>query len=135
MKKTIYIIAILFSSIGYSQYNPYVPQVPVNAMYNVGVYKQRLYQDRSNWIQETINSLAQTNAKLFNEEKLPADFNTYYHKKKLNEIMVDYVNNIKGYDFADDYYFNSIVENFRKIEKYYYDYYNDTVERYNNSKK
>ena len=135
MKITIFISIILTTTIGYSQFNEYVPQVPINAMHNVGVYKQRLYQDRSNWIQETINSLAKTNAKLFNEDKLPADFNTYYHKKKLNDIMVDYVNNIKGYDFADDYYFNSIVENFRKIEKFYYDYYNDTVEKYNNSKK
>jgi hypothetical protein len=135
MKITIFISIILTTAIGYSQFNQYVPQVPVNEMYNVGIYKQRLYQDRSNWIQETIYSLAQTNTKLFNEEKLPADFNTYYHKKKLHDIMVDYVNNIKGYDFADDYYFNSIVENFRKIEKFYYDYYNDTVEKYNNSKK
>jgi hypothetical protein len=135
MKTTIYISIILLSSVGYSQFNSYVPQVPINTMYNVGVYKQRLYQDRSNWIQEQINRLAQTNNKLFNVDKLPDDFNTYYHKKKLNDIMVDYVNNIKGYDFADDYYFNSIVDNFRKIEKYYYDYYNDTVETYNNSKK
>nr|WP_315175185.1 hypothetical protein [uncultured Flavobacterium sp.] len=75
------------------------------------------------------------NDSLLNEDKLPADFNTSYHKTKLNNVMVEYVNGIRAYDYSENYIFNSIQDNFRKIEKYYYDYYNQVVENYNNKNK
>ena len=49
--------------------------------------------------------------------------------------MVEYVNGIRAYDYSENYIFNSIQDNFRKIEKYYYDYYNQVVENYNNKNK
>lgn len=119
----------------YSQFNPYVAQNPVRAMREVGMYKQRLYDERSNWIQQKIYNLNNLNDSLLNEDKLPADFNTSYHKKKINNVMVEYVNGIRAYDYSENYIFNSIQDNFRKIEKYYYDYYNQVVENYNNRNK
>ena len=119
----------------YSQFNQYVPQIPVEAMRDVGMYKQRLYDERSNWIQQKIYSLNDLNSSLFNEDKLPTDFNTLYHKTKLNKVMKEYVKGIVAYDYSENYIFNSIQDNFRKIEKYYYDYYNQVVENYNNRNK
>lgn len=119
----------------YSQFNPYVRQIPIEAMRDVGIYKQRLYDERANWIQQKIYKLNNLNESLLNEDKLPADFNTSYHKTKLNNVMVQYVNGIRAYDYSENYIFNSIQDNFRKIEKYYYDYYNQVVENYNNRNK
>lgn len=119
----------------YSQFNPYVRQIPIEAMRDVGIYKQRLYDERANWIQQKIYKLNNLNESLLNEDKLPADFNTSYHKTKLNNVMVEYVNGIRAYDYSENYIFNSIQDNFRKIEKYYYDYYNQVVENYNNRNK
>lgn len=135
MKKIILSGLLIFTTYSYSQFNSYVPQNPVRAMQDVGIYKQRLYDERSNWIQQKIYKLKDLNDSLFNEDKLPADFGTLNHKTKLNNVMIDYVNGIKGYDFSDNYIFSSIQENFRKIEQYYYDYYNQVVENYNNRNK
>lgn len=104
-------------------------------MRDVGMYKQRLYDERSKCIQQEIYRLNDLNNSLFDEDKLPADFGTLKHKTKLNKMMTEYVDRIKAYDFADDYYFNSVQNNFKKIEKYYYDYYNNEVEVYNSKKK
>lgn len=90
-------------------------------MRDVGIYKQRLYDERSNWIQQKIYNLNNLSSSLFDEDKLPADFGTLMHKTKLNKMMAEYVDGIKAYDFADDYYFNSVQNNFKKIEKYYYE--------------
>jgi hypothetical protein len=132
------ILLLIFFSITtsvYSQFNPYVRQIPIEAMRDVGIYKQRLYDERANWIQQKIYKLNNLNESLFNEDKLPSDFKTSYHKTKLNNVMVEYVNGIRAYDYSENYIFNSIQDNFRKIEKYYYDYYNQVVENYNNRNK
>jgi hypothetical protein len=125
-------IAFLISNLANAQFNPYVPQLPVSQMREVGIYKQNLHNQRVIWVQDEINRLVKVNEYLFNQNKLPADFNVLKHKTHLHKILVDYVNNIKNYDYSDNYYFNSVVENFELIEKYYYDYYNNEVKRYNN---
>ena len=122
----------VFSSIGFAQFNPYVPQVPVRAKAQVGIYKQNLYNQRYNWIQNEINRLTELYEYLFNEKKLPSDFQVIKHKSYLHKILVDYLNSIRRYDFSDNYYFNSVVENLEAIEKYYYEYYNYQVDKYNN---
>jgi hypothetical protein len=119
----------------YSQFNPYVRQIPIEAMRDVGIYKQRLYDERANWIQQKIYRLTDLNNSLFNESKLPTDFDTLNHKIKLRNVIVDYMNSIKSYDYSENYIFNSIQDNFNIIEKYYYDYYNQVVENYNNRNK
>lgn len=133
--RILFLVIFSISSSVYSQFNSYVPQNPVRAMRDVGMYKQRLYEERSNWIQQKIYSLNNLSNSLFDEDKLPADFGTLKHKTKLNKLMTEYVNGIRAYDFADDYYFDSVQNNFKKIEKYYYEYYNNEVEVYNSKKK
>lgn len=119
----------------YSQFNPYVRQIPIEAMRDVGIYKQRLYDERANWIQQKIYRLTDLNNSLFNESKLPTDFDTLNHKIKLRNVIVDYMNSIQSYDYSENYIFNSIQDNFNIIEKYYYDYFNQVVENYNNRNK
>jgi hypothetical protein len=109
MKNRIILLTLfLIMTLGYSQFNSYVPQIPVRAMRDVGMYKQRLYDERSKWIQQEIYRLNDLNNSLFDEEKLPADFGTLKHKTKLNKMMAEYVDGIKAYDFADDYYNNEV---------------------------
>ncbi len=136
MKNQILLLTFfLFSTSVYSQFNPYVSQIPVEAMRDVGIYKQRLYDERANWIQQKIYRLTDLNNSLFNESKLPADFGTLNHKIKLRNVIVDYMNGIQAYDYSNNYIFSSIQDNFNKIERYYYDYYNQVVENYNNRNK
>jgi hypothetical protein len=136
MKNQILLLTFfLFSTSVYSQFNPYVSQIPVEAMRDVGMYKQRLYDERANWIQQKIYRLTDLNNSLFNESKLPADFGTLNHKIKLRNVIVDYMNGIQAYDYSNNYIFSSIQDNFNKIERYYYDYYNQVVENYNNRNK
>ena len=104
-------------------------------MREVGMYKQQLYEERSYWIQQKIYKLTDLNNYLFDESKLPSDFGTLNHKIKLRNIIVEYMNGIQAYDYSENYIFNSIQQNFRKIEKYYYEYYNYVVEVYNNRNK
>lgn len=130
MKKEFLFFLLFFSTLGYTQYNNYVPQIPINAMRDVSSYKQKLYQERSNWIQATINNLNDLNNSLLNEDELPSDFGTSKHKLILNNYLAEYVNSIKGYDFSDDYIFNSIQKNFKNIQKYYVDYFNYVSENY-----
>lgn len=136
MKNKLFLITLLFiTTFGYSQFNEYVPQNPVRAMRDVGMYKQRLYNERLNWIQQEIYRLNDLNYSLFDKNKLPSDFNTVYHGHKLHNELTKYLDAIKAYDFADDYVFDSIQLNLKKIEKYYYEYYNNEVEVYNSKKK
>ena len=133
--KILVIIFFFISKFSFSQFNPYVPQIPIQAMRDVGIYKERLYDERSNWIQQKIYNLTDLNNSLFNESKLPSDFGALNHKIKLRNIIVDYMNGIQAYDYSENYIFNSIQDNFKKIEKYYYEYYNYVVENYNNRNK
>ena len=55
--RILFLVIFSISSSVYSQFNSYVPQNPVRAMRDVGIYKQRLYEERSNWIQQKIYSL------------------------------------------------------------------------------
>lgn len=136
MKTKILVVIFFFiSKFSFSQFSPYVPQIPIEAMREVGMYKQQLYEERSYWIQQKIYKLTDLNNYLFNESKLPSDFGTLNHKIKLRNIIVEYMNGIQAYDYSENYIFNSIQQNFRKIEKYYYEYYNYVVEVYNNRNK
>lgn len=135
MKIRLYFICLLFfliANLSFSQFKPYVPQVPIRASVEVGIYKQNLYNQRTAWIQQEINRLVGVYENLFNERKLPADFETYKHKINLRKVLTDFIDSIRYYDYSDNYYFNYVVQNFEAIEKYYYDYYNNEVKRYNN---
>ena len=108
-------------------FNQYIPQNPVEAKRIVGMIKQKKYEARTEWMQQKIYQLAGLYETLFNEQNFPKDFNTYTHKSKLRTVMADYFDDIKAYDFGDDYVFQNVQQNIYNIEKYYYDYYNFVV--------
>ncbi len=112
------------------KFNGYVSQNPVNAMAAVGMRMQAKYDARKDWIQQRIDGLAELKNSLFNDQTLPSSINA----KSTNEAhwrkVKDYVSSISGYDFADDYQFNSIQSNFNRIEKYLYESYNEIIRNY-----
>ncbi len=129
MKKNISLLLVLFSTFGYCQFRPYVPQNPVNAMRSVGMYKQQKYDNRKEWIQDRIYQLNDLIIDLFNDKNLPSDIaiqptrNIYVGKIK------KYTNSIAGIDFADDYQFTNIVNGYKSIENDIYSGFNSIIEQ------
>lgn len=128
MKRFIISIFLLFSIGSYSQFNQYVPQLPTNAMVNVGIYKQRIYDQRKDWIQGRVNNLIGIIKSLITENNFPnEDIN--YHRNIMVGKISNYTKTIGYTDFSDDYEFQIIQENFNNIENYYYKYYNQLNEQ------
>lgn len=111
------------------KFNEYISQNPVNAMVAVGMIKQAKYDARKDWIQNRIDILVELKNNLFNEQTLPSNVNASSTKEAIWKKAVNYVNSISSYDFADDYQFNSIQTNFNKIERSFYESYNEIVSR------
>lgn len=109
------------------KFNEYISQNPVNAMVAVGMMKQAKYDARKDWIQERINSLAELLKTLFNEQTLPSNISAGDTRVNIWKNAVNYINSIRGYDFADDYQYSSIQTNFNKIESNFYESYNEIV--------
>lgn len=112
------------------KFNGYVSQNPVNAMAAVGMRLQAKYDARKDWIQQRIDGLAELKNSLYNEQTLPSSINAKATNEAYWQKVKDYINSIRGYDFADDYQFNSIQSNFNRIEKYLYDSYNEIIRKY-----
>lgn len=121
MKKNISLLLILFSTIGYCQFRPYVPQNPVNAMRSVGMYKQRIYDERKDWIQSRITFLINISVTLINEEDYP-NINIDYHRDILQSKVKEYIKTIGYVDFADDYQFGLIQQKFNSIQNDFFKY-------------
>lgn len=110
------------------KFNEYISQRPViDAMTRVGMFKQKMYDLRKEWIQERIDGLAELKNSLYNEQTLPSSINAKATNEAYWQKVKNYVNSIRGYDFADDYQFNSIQNNFNSLEKYLYDSYNQII--------
>lgn len=120
-----FFLAISFS---YSQFNQYVPQNPVNAMRDVGIYKQRVYDSRKEWIQSRIYELIGIINNLITKEKFPTE-DVSYHQNFLRDKVVNYNKSIGNIDFADDYQFKNIQNNYDDFEDYFYKYYNWLVSK------
>ncbi len=112
-------------------FNKYVPQNPVDAMGEVGMTLQKKYDLRKDWIQRRIDELSDLLNTLYNDKSLPSFYDAKVIREKLWKNVRDYVNKISSYDFADDYYFNSIQSNFNKIEDHFYDYFDSLISSYN----
>ncbi len=117
MKKNISLLLILFSTFGYCQFRPYVPQNPVNAMRSVGMYKQRIYDERKDWIQSRINGLINAIDENVNEDNFPS-LRIIETRDWLKKELIKYSNsyNLRSSDFADNYQFQNIVDNFNRIQ-------------------
>ena len=126
MKKIILFGLFFLTTNGYSQFNKYVPQKPVNAMRDIGLYNQRKYDARKDWIQNRVNTLVGIIKILITIESVP-DQNISYHRNFLVKKITEYNNTIGYIDFADDYQFSIIQKNYDNIENYYYEYYKQLI--------
>jgi hypothetical protein len=117
MKKIIIAGLFLFTTFSYSQFRPYVPQNPVNAMRSVGMYKQRIYDERKDWIQSRINGLINAIDENVNEDNFPS-LRIAETRDWLKAELIKYSNsyNLRSSDYADNYQFQNIVENFNRIQ-------------------
>ena len=118
----------------YSQYNPYIRQQPIQEMRDVGMYKQRLYNERSEWTKNQIQDLYNSINSLYDVQKLPSDFQVSYHRSIMYNEMKKFINQLNGIDLANNYSFNSIENSIETMNKYIYDYYNYEVKIYNERK-
>lgn len=109
------------------KFNEYISQNPVNAMVAVGMMRQAKYDARKDWIQQRIDGLAELKNSLYNEQTLPNSINAKATNQAYWQKAVDYIYTIRGYDFADDYQFGTIQTNFNRIERYFYDSYNQII--------
>lgn len=97
-----------------TRFNPYVPQVPLNQMAQIGIYKQQLYDTRKNQIQENVNTIVD------NINELPSSTLISSYRKRLN----NYLTSIGYADFSDNNVYNIIYNNLRSIN-------NDILEELN----
>ena len=113
------------------KFNEYISQSPViNAMTDIGMKLQAKYDARKDWIQQRIDGLVVLQNSLYNEQILPSSINAKATKEASWQSVKDYARLIGGYDFTNDYQFNSIRSKFNQIEKYLYDSYNEMIRKY-----
>jgi hypothetical protein len=109
------------------KFNEYISQNPVSAMAAVGMKMQAKYDARKDWIQNRINVLAELLNQIFDNQTLPNNINPISIKERIWKEAVNYVNTIRGVDYANDYQFNTIQNRFNKIENNFYESYNEMV--------
>ncbi len=133
MKGVLIIILISFGSPVYSQtFSPYVSRMPlINQMAQVGIYKQRLYDSRTEIIQNNVNIVSK-NIELFHIgnhingdlvlKERPEEPGTYVSngiiekfKSKHSGIFRNYLISIANVDFTEDYLFQRIINNLNEI--------------------
>lgn len=106
------------------KFNDYVSQLPVEAMVKVGMYKQKMYDTRKDWIQAKINKSIDLINVLFDEQNTPPGIDVSMSKNNCRNKVENYVNTIRGVDFADNYQFSNIQNKFIALENSFYDDYN-----------
>lgn len=130
---TIIMIFLSFLGLSQSQFNLYVPQMPINEMAQIGMYKQQLYDSRRDFIQKNVTIIA-TNIDAFalgNHLNLKLvlkdvpDENDVYRsngiverlEKKHRTILKNYLNSISSTDFTNDYSFKYIIDRLKLINE------------------
>ncbi len=108
-----------------NKYNPYIQQNPVNAMVTVGMYLQKKYDTRKDWIQFRINGLVDLINTLFTQENLPNCTNCVFISIRENRAkdISDYAKKLAYADFSNDYTFSTIQNSFNTIESSIYSTY------------
>jgi hypothetical protein len=102
---------------GYCQFRPYVPQNPVNTMVSRGMHKQRIFNERRDWIQSRISGLINAVDDNVNEDNFP-DLRIPETRDWLKEELIKYSDsyNLRSSDYADNYQFQNIQDRFNRIE-------------------
>jgi hypothetical protein len=114
---------VAFESIPNYRFNDYIPQNPVDAMVKVGMYKQKLFDIRSKWIQQRINDLGDFNYILL-KQLSPDYFDSY--NKSLNDFIETKLNG-QRVDCSDNYVFNQVVNIFNTHERNIYNTYQSLI--------
>lgn len=108
--------------------NGYVQQNPVDAMAAVGIYKQKVYDSRLEWIKNRIANLISVSSALVGSADIDCDdCDPYEVISGCKEDLTKYTGTIRGADFADNNQFSSIVSNFNRIEKNIYIRFNNLI--------
>ncbi len=105
------------------RFNDYILQLPVDAMANVLIYKQKLYDARANWIQQRINDMIDL------AYSLVYQFSSDDYQNLVNQQTQFFKENIEGknIDWADNYMFNQIKGFFNSQERNIYSTYNNLI--------
>ena len=111
------------------EFNNYVNQLPVAAMVKVGMFKQKMYDTRKEWIQNRIDGLIQLINTLFVENNFPSSISDKCDFQSIRRSQVvwisDYAKTLAAVDFADNYRFSEIQSHFSKLENNNYSVYNN----------
>ncbi len=109
-------------------FNGYVPQNPVQAMATVGMYKQRVYDSRKEWIQNRINNLTMIIGLMFSPSTVGcSNCDLMTPMNECRQEIINYTNAIGYVDFADNYQFDRVKSSFATIEGNIYIRFNNLV--------
>ncbi len=105
------------------RFNDYTPQVPIEAMVNVAIYKQKLLDARINWIQQRIYDMQDL------AYALVYQFSSTDYDNLIKQQSDFLDKNVKGksIDWSDNYMFNQIVNYFKTEERNIYITYNNLI--------
>lgn len=110
------------------KFNGYVQQNPIDEMAAVGMYKQKVYDSRLEWIKNRITNLISISSALVRSADIDCDeCNPYEVVSGCKEDLTKYTRTIRGADFADNNQFESVVSNFNRIEKNIYIRFNNLI--------
>lgn len=108
------------------RFNDYISQAPlIQARTRVGMYKQKMYDTRKDWIQQKIYKLIDLINVIYSEQNMPPGVNVSISQNNYRNVITKYVNSIAAVDFADDYQFGIIQNKFSEIENSFYSQYNE----------
>ena len=114
-----------------NNYTPpeYVPPVDLKLLTSVGMYKQRLYDTRGDWISKRYHQISDFGTTALED----LDEDVY---RNTNAKFTNWFNtNINGQsiDLSDNNVFNSIVNGLNSYEKYFYSAYTTTLSKINHN--
>jgi len=106
--------------------NPNTQLNSIDARIIVGMYLQKKYDARRDWIQERITGLVDLINILFTKERIPKCISCQFNSIRENRVkdISDYAKSIAAADFANDYSFSTIQNSFNTLESSVYGAYN-----------
>lgn len=114
---------IPYQNIPNYRFNDYIPQLPDDAMVNVAIYKQRLFDSRVKWIQQRIYDMQDL------AYALVYQFSSSDYNSLINQQSDYFDKNVKGknIDWSNNYIFNQIENYFKTHEKNVYKTYSNLL--------
>ena len=100
------------------QFNEYIQQNPIDSRIAIGIIRQQKYDARKDWIQERINQLGSYYNTLYKSlpKKAKQSGNEIKNLSNCWKEIINYTDSIGLIDYADDYEFYKIKENYQYFE-------------------